>query len=240
MITTIPTAGTFQGVADDAENGADVTDSSISGTYNISSNGYGSLTILPGELGDINSLGIYLTDPNLNLNDPNNTTSGLGGALVADLDSFLNGAGVVVPQTDTSTASFAGNYAFGTHNYNYMGQAGWEVDYVGQGSVAGGVFTGTGLASDPSSFFFGTNTATDSGVTFSGTVTPDMTHPGRYTLASNGLAVTVSGWGTYDYATVVIYQASGGQLFWMNEDFFTLFLGSFQKQAPLDGLPGAK
>ena len=63
------------------------------------------------------SLGIYMTDPNLNLIDPNNTTSGLGGALVADLDSSLNGTGVLIPQTDTATDSFAGNYAFGAQGY---------------------------------------------------------------------------------------------------------------------------
>ena len=100
--------------------------------------------------------------------------------------------------------------------------------------------TGTGLVSDPSTFFYFGDNATNSGVTFSGTLAPDMAHVGRYTLATNGLAVTISGRGTYDFRTVVIYQASGGQLFWMNEDQLTLFLGSLQHQASLTGLPGAK
>ena len=117
----IRASGTFNGVADDNEfdNGTIVPKAPISGNYAVSSNGYGSLTITAGDLGDVSVLGIYMTDPLLNLNDPNNTTSGLGGALVADLDgSNLNGTGVLIPQTDTSTASFAGNYAFGAQAYN--------------------------------------------------------------------------------------------------------------------------
>ena len=67
------------------------------------------LTITAGDLGDVSALGIYMTDPNLNLNDPNNTATGLGGALIADLDPALpGGTGVLVPQTDTSTSSFTG------------------------------------------------------------------------------------------------------------------------------------
>src|SRR5208282_4605258 len=116
MFTTDPASLTFNGVADDNEfdNGVIVPRAPISGSYAVASNGYGNLTITAGDLGDVSVLGIYMTDPLLNPNDPNNTTSGLGGALVADLDgSTLNGTGVLTPQIDTSTANFAGNYAFG-------------------------------------------------------------------------------------------------------------------------------
>jgi hypothetical protein len=54
-----------------------------------------------------------MTDPNLNLDDPNNTAGG-GGALVLDLDGNLgleSVTGVLIPQTGTTTASFTGNYA---------------------------------------------------------------------------------------------------------------------------------
>jgi hypothetical protein len=240
MLTTNPGAGTFQGVGDDDEEGAVVSGATISGTYSITNNGYGSLRISPGDLGSVTVLGIYMTDPNLNLNDPNNTTSELGGALVADLDANIDGTGVLVPQTDTSVASFAGSYAFAAHEYNQQGETGWEDDFVGQGTVTGGILNGTGLVSDPGTFFYFGDAPTNSGVTFSGTAAPDTTHSGRYTLAGSGLAVTISGRGTYDYSTVVIYQASGDQLFWMNEDSLTLFLGPLQQQALLSGLPGAK
>jgi hypothetical protein len=242
MFTTNPGSGTFQGIADNDEEGDVVSGASISGTYNVTSNGHGKLTISAGQLEDVSDMGIYMTDPNLNLLDPNNTTSGLGGALVVGLDPLVNGTGVLLPQTDTSTASFAGTYAFGTHNYSDMAVQGWELDCLGLGSVADGDFTGTGVASDPFSFFYNpnTNATTDSGVTFSGTAVPDVAHVGRYTLALDGLAVTVSGWGTYDFKTVVIYQASGGQLLWMDEDLITLFLGTFQQEGSLTGIPGAK
>ena len=90
MFTTDPTNTSFTGVADDNEydNAVIVPAATISGNYTVTGNGYFGLTIAAGDLGDISVLGIYMTDPVLNLNDPNNTTSGLGGALVADLDGF--------------------------------------------------------------------------------------------------------------------------------------------------------
>ena len=39
----------------------------ISGTYSIASDGYGSLTVTSGNWGDFSALGVYMTDPNLNL-----------------------------------------------------------------------------------------------------------------------------------------------------------------------------
>jgi len=149
MFVTSSSAGTFSGVADDNElfiYNIQLPAAPISGTYSIASSGYGSLTIVPGDLGDVSALGIYMTDPNLNLNDPNNTTTGLGGALVADMDGALaGGLGVLIPQTNSSPASFAGNYDFGAQGFN----SSFEFDLVGQGSVTGGVLTGTGLVSDP-------------------------------------------------------------------------------------------
>ena len=122
----------FSGVADDSElsYGVLLAASPISGTYSVSSNGYGSLAIEGGGLGDVTALGIYMTDPNLNLTDPNNTTSGLGGALIADMDVPLaGGTGVLIPQTDTSSASFTGNYAFGAQVINDFC---CELDFVGR------------------------------------------------------------------------------------------------------------
>ena len=40
--------------------------------------------------------------------------------------------------------------------------------------------------------------------------------------------------------TVVIYQASGAQLFWVDLDSDFLSLGSFQQQGSLTGLPAAR
>jgi hypothetical protein len=236
MFTAVPGSGTFQGVADNDEEGVVESGAAISGSYSIASNGYGSLTITSANLGDVSALGIYMTDPNLNLNDPNNTTSGLGGALVADLDLNVNGTGVLTPQTDTSHHSFAGNYAFGAQDYNGLSNIlGWEFDFVGQVSVTGGVLSGTGLVSDPFAFF-SASSANYSGVPFAGTATPDGTNAGRYTIPLNITAVAGS---PVDFQ-VVIYQASGGQLFWMDEDNLSLFLGPIEQQGSLTGLHAAR
>jgi hypothetical protein len=247
MFTTNPNSGTLNGIADDDEydNDAIVESASISGNYAVASNGYGSLTIAAGDLGDVSVLGIYMTDPLLNLNDPNNTGSGLGGALVADLDgatpiSGLNGTGVVIPQTDTSTASFAGSYAFGAQDYNNprLATLGWEFDFVGQGQVDSGVLTGaTGLLSDPFAIFNATGQDGTDTATFSGTASPDPVNAGRYTLKL-GIAVAAD---PVNFTTV-IYQADGGQLIWLDEEVHdnSVFLGSLEQQGSLTALPAAR
>jgi hypothetical protein len=243
MFFTVPGSGTFNGVADDNEfdNGVIAADAPITGTYTVGSNGYGSLTIpvsTPPQLGDVSVLGIYMTDPSLNLLDPNNTTSGLGGALIVDLDGFtLNGSGVLIPQTDTSTASFAGSYAFGAQVYNdfHPSNFGYEFDFVGQGAVGSSALSGaTGLLSDP--FFAFEATAPDGtdSAKFSGTATPDPVNAGRYAIPLN-IAVAAD---PVKFNSA-IYQASGTQLFWVDVDANgeSAFLGSLQQQGSLAGLP---
>lgn len=238
MFTTSSSLGTFSGVADDNEvlYGIQSPASAISGTYSIAGNGYGSLTIAAGDLGDVSALGLYMTDPNLNLNDPNNTTTGQGGALIADLDPALpGGTGVLVPQTDTSTASFTGNYAFGAQDFNDFC---CEFDFLGQGSVTNNVLKGEGLLSDP--FLTLDADATNSGVTFSGNPLADKSNVGRYTLSAtnpkpNPFKITING--TASDFEVVIYQASGGLLYWLDEDAVSVFLGSLEQQGSLTGLP---
>jgi hypothetical protein len=318
-------AGTFTGVADDNEvqNTTQASAAAISGSYSISNtvgsvtyNGYGSLTIPPSELGDVSVIGIYMTDPNLNLSDPNNTATGLGGALLADLDGTdLVGTGVLVPQTDTSTSSFSGGYAFGAQEFN-LDITGGEFDFIGQGTVTGLALSGSGMVSDPFGFFGGlqitsysvssgvvtftftanngfvpsvgaaytienTNTGLDgttvtvlsspapsttqfsanttvgnsagpvaatatpsptvptySGVTFSGTAVADSSNPGRYTLPlAQPLPVSAA---DDTPLSVVIYQASGGELFWLENDADSVFLGSLQQQGSLSGIPAVR
>ena len=248
----------FSGVGDDNEpaNGVIASPASaITGTYSIATNGYGSLAFAttsanyPG-LGDITALGIYLTDPALNLEDPNNTTGG-GGALVVDLDSGeltgipLPGAtGVIIPQTDaaTATADFAGNYAAGWQNVDNLG-CGCEFDMLAQGTmVANGALSLTGLVSDPF-FSFGTPDPTSSGDTFVGTPLADPKNPGRYTMLTvkDSLATVVDGAAGPNF-DMVIYQSSGGQLFWLDYDtsLTTVAVGPLEQQGSLTGLPAAK
>jgi hypothetical protein len=247
MFTTNADSGTFTGVADDDEydNDTIVPSASIAGNYAVATNGYGRLTIAAGDLGDVSVLGIYMTDPLLNLNDPNNTSNGLGGALVADLDganptAALNGTGVLIPQTDTSPASFAGPYAFGAQAFNNprLPTLGWEFDFIGQGSVESRALSNaTGLVSDPFAIFNPTGSDGTDTANFSGTATPDPVNAGRYTM-NLGIAVAAD---PVNFTTV-IYQAAGGQLFWLDEEENddNVFLGSLQQQGSLTALPAAQ
>lgn len=245
----------FSGVGEDnePENGViSLLASKIKGTYSIASNGYGGLTFHLNSnsqgLGDITSLGIYMTDPTLNLNDPNNPTGG-GSALVVDLDSgdltgipLPGGTGVIIPQTDAATTDFAGNYAAGWQNFDNLG-CGCEFDMVAQGTmVANGALSLTGLVSDPS-LSLGEPGATSSGDKFTGTPLADTNHPGRYTMTSgkDSLATIIEGVAGPKF-DMVIYQASGGQLFWLDYDntLTTVSLGPLEQQGSLTGLLAAK
>jgi len=233
------------GVADDNEvqgNGVPIVlAAAISGTYNIASDGYGSMTIGAGQLGNVSALGLYMTDPNLNLNDPNNTASGLGGALLVELDSINAGAtGIVTPQTDTATASFAGNYAVGWQDFNDFNVACGicEFDMVAQGSVTAGAMNFTGLVSDPFNTLL-ISKPTSSGDVFTGTPTPDGANPGRYTLpTASPLAATIGG--AHGHFEMVMYQASGAQLYWLDFDNNFESVGTLEQQGSLTGLPAAR
>ena len=231
----------FSGVAD-ADEAGDLIEGGadeipISGLYAINSNGYGSLSITSENLGDVAFLGMYMVDPTINVNDPNNPVGG-GGALVVDLDDFLSGTGVLVPQTDPSSASFTGPYAFGAQVFNGGSDTATEVDFLGQGVVTDGALTGTGLLNDPGFTLAESSDGQYTGVTYSGTAVPSGDFPGRYTiLLDSEDPFTVNFDDSSQQFTVVLYQASGGQLVWMEGDNFSLFGGPLQQQGSLSGIP---
>jgi hypothetical protein len=245
----------FLGVGDESEpqNGVFAArGAKIKGTYSIGSNGYGSLAFdtvnpnYPG-LGDITTLGVYMTDPALNLNDPNNKNGG-GGALVVDLDAGLvagvplpGGSGLIIPQTDAATATtdFAGNYVAGWQNFN-TNFCSCEFDMIAQGAmVANGDLSLTGLVSDPF-LSLATPDPTSPANTFTGTPLADAKNPGRYTMISGkkSLAAVIDGVPGLKF-DMVIYQASGGQLFWFDSDstLTTVSLGPMEQQGSLTGIP---
>jgi hypothetical protein len=216
---------TFSGVADAFEDGSFVNAAPIVGHWAIGSNGYGGLVVTSANLLDITTFGAYVTDPTLNLVDPNNTTSGAGAALLAEMDGLV-GTGTIVPQTDTKTASFTGTYGFGAQEFNDLSDAGWELDFLGQGSMTSLAFSSaTGFVSDP----FGALTSTPaSAVTFTGTAVPDDVFQGRYTMSGEG-ALTVAFNATASSSfTTTIYQAYGGYLAWIQTDETGTFGGSLQ------------
>jgi hypothetical protein len=238
----VPTGGNFSGVADlNAPGEASADAQIISGTFSVTSNGRGSLIIMPTPLGNgdvvvVANLGIYATDPTLNLNDPNNTTSPgpgstVSGALVVDLDTDIAGSGVLVPQTDTTTTSFAGNYALGLQDF--VPTIG-EFDFVGNATATAGSLSGAGTLNDPADVLGTETPLVNSPTTFSSTLAPDLANPGRF-LVDPLTMVVGDGAVTIPYQAV-IYQASGGQLFWLEnqgDDLGSVFSGQIQQQTTL-------
>jgi hypothetical protein len=235
----VPTGGNFTGVADLNAPGESAADAQlISGTFSVSSNGRGSLMITPTPLGNGNpvvvaNLGIYATDPTLNLNDPNNTTSPgpgstVSGALVVDLDTDIAGSGVLVPQTDTTAANFAGNYALGLQDFvPTLG----EFDFVGNATATAGSLSGAGTLNDPADVLNTQNVLVNASATFTSSLAPDPNNPGRF-LVDPLTVVVADGAITIPYQAV-IYQANGGQLFWLENEgdgLGSVFSGQIQQQ----------
>jgi hypothetical protein len=235
---------TFTGEGDVDEAGdVTATASATGGNYafDSSGDGYGSMTSITG-LGDLTTFGVYATDPALNLYDPNNTTSGQGGALVLEMDSaFPAATGIIVPQGTIAATDFAGNsYGFGAQTYVVITALdGWEYDYVAQGSWDTTFdLTGGGLISDPFGYFV-SGTAGEYGTTtpipIAGTaVTPDAA--GRYAFPAAGTAgnFAIGPVGTNPAAnafTYVLYEASGGFAFAMDSDTFAVGLGTLEEQS---------
>jgi hypothetical protein len=241
-------SATFTGEGDDDEGGtvmATGTPGGVAGNYSFSTTvlGYGSMTGITG-LGSIHKLGLYATDPTLNLLDPNNTTAtNLGAALVLDLDDFAQGTGIVVPQGTIASdgSDLNHSYGFGAQAYTVgswpTGNVGWEYDFVGQGTFASLVFT-TGTSgpptpaeiSDPFAYFVTGTPDQYTDVPIAGTAAaPDAA--GRYAFPSaSAFAVGPVGGAdgpTKDF-TVVMYEAGPGLVFSIDEDTFSEWLGTFQ------------
>jgi hypothetical protein len=233
----------LSGVGDDNEPGVgEVVANPFTGTYSIT-NGYGAMSISTtpaSELGDVVKVGIYAIDPTLNLMDPNNTTTDLGGALLLDQDAVLaGGTGVIVPQTDTTVADFAGNYGVGWQEFtNFFGACpnGCESDMVAVGSMTAttGPLSLSGEVSDPFGSLSPSAVPSETnGDTFSSTPLADSKNPGRYSmLTSNTPANQLNGVvnGVNLGFDMDIYQASGTQLFWIELDPAGVSMGPIEQQ----------
>jgi hypothetical protein len=245
-------SATFTGEGDDDELGivmATGTPGGVAGNYSFSTTvlGYGSMKDITG-LGSIHTLGLYATDPKLNLLDPNNTTAkNRGAALVLELDDFAQGTGIVVPQGTIASDGSDLNHSYGFGAQAYIGKGtwptgnvGWEFDLVGQGTFASLAFTtGTGGPptpvdiSDPFASFVPGTPDEYTAVPIAGTAAaPDAA--GRYTFPSAtpfavGPVAGADG-PTVDF-TVVMYEAGPGLLFSIDEDTSSEWLGTFQGQS---------
>jgi hypothetical protein len=242
-------SATFTGEGDDDELGtvmATGTPGGVVGNYSFSNTvlGYGSMKDITG-LGSIHTLGLYATDPKLNLLDPNNTTAkNLGAALVIELDDFAQGTGIMVPQATIASdgSDLNHGYGFGAQAFTGIGSfpvnPGWEFDFVGQGTFASLAFT-TGAPptpvdiSDPYASFVPGTPGEYKAVPIEGTAdAPDAA--GRYIFRSaTPFAVGPVGGAdgpTVDF-TVVLYEAGPGLVFSIDEDANSQWLGTFQEQS---------
>jgi len=246
-----PTPATYSGIAEDVEldtNFVSGLAGSIFGTYSIAANGYGSMTVGGFGGGNVHNMQVYATDPTLDLSDPNNASGNpdVGGALLLEFDDdgpLVGGTGVAVPQTDPTSTDFNGTYVAGWQNFNdFAGCAtvDCETDMIAQGTMAsGGALSLTGMVSDPFSSL-GAGATTETGATFTSTPLPDPINAGRLSMLStnspaNPLAATIGGAsGDFD---AIIYQASASQLFWLEYDDNSVFVGPIEVQGTLTGVP---
>jgi hypothetical protein len=146
-----------------------VSSGTFSGSYAIAGSPRGTLTASSGQ-----TYNIYLTDPNLNLLDPNNST-GAGGALLLETDA-ADTIGVVIPQTD-ATAALAGSYSVLLSDQdNPPGSDGGLTGDFTVSTSTPDTFSGEGD-------FQGTGSSNATLVTgpLAGTFTPDGANPGRLT-----------------------------------------------------------
>lgn len=137
-------------------------------TYSFASGPRGTLTGPAGQM-----YVVYLTDPNLNLLDPNNPT-GAGGALLLEADAG-DSIGVVIPQTD-SGATIAGGYAFVLSDQANPPNADGGFDGQITATSGSGTFSGQGAYQGESS-----NSLIPIIGPFTGTFTADGANPGRFT-----------------------------------------------------------
>jgi hypothetical protein len=204
----------------DTDAAGTIKSNAFTGTYTmgtvVAGAGYGNAVLTsPGALGG--SFGVYAVDPALNILDPNNTAGGGGGALLISLTAGEFGYGVILPQAAPASSTFSGNYAV---DWRCFTPGGVEQNADGQANV------GTGLA------LAGTVDAADLqtgsphlGVAISGTATADPANPGRFTLP-----LTVALTPTSPALTFVIYQASTGDLVWVETDTAQYVAGTIQQQ----------
>ncbi len=175
----------------------------LTASYSASSDGYARMSATVSN-DDFDTYGIYMVDPALNINDPNNSSGG-GGALIAELDGDHLGIGFIVPQSATSisTVNEASGFAGQIAPTEYVNSTGQVV--FGTTSFAGTTSVNDfNLSGVPSIF---TQTP---GESISGVITADTTNVGRYTVV-----VTI---GTTTTNNRVSYVANGGLAVDVNVD----------------------
>jgi hypothetical protein len=154
------------------------------------------------------------------------------------MDPNLVGTGILVPQEATPDfTDVAQAYAFGgTGDTGDSATGAPEFDFLGEGNISAGVFSGAGALSDPfDALTGGTTGVVSSNATFAGTFSPDGVNVGRSTTS-----ITVAASNTPPDFTVpgplgvTAYESNGNLLFWLESDSGSFFVGSVQANLTID------
>ncbi len=194
-------------------------------TYSIAGSARGTIVGPAGQ-----TYNVYLTDPTLNLLDPNNT-SGAGGALLLETD-VADTIGTLIPQTDT-TATLSGGYSVLLSNQNNLGGCcNYDGGYTGQFTASGLTFSGEGDFQGQ-----GTANATPIVGPLTGTFAADGANPGRYTgtitTAPFFPGATSIGDTTPGTINVSYYLANGSQAFVIETDSVDPSFGQIEAQGTI-------
>jgi hypothetical protein len=236
QFTTDGSGNINAGITDVNDSGAGVlvTGQSLAGsTYTISGSPRGTVTGSSGQ-----TYNVYLTDPNLNLLDPNNP-SGAGGALFLESDGVYSTIGTVIPQNDPASAILDGAYAILLSDQN--NPANLDGGFTGQfttTSGAAGVFSGEGDFQG-----MGNSNATLITGPLNGTFTADSSNLGRFTgTITTAPAFPNANVGDTTPGTeqVSFYLANGAQGFAVETDLTAPVWGVLESQVASDPAAAAK
>ncbi|MGA8503573.1 MAG: hypothetical protein WB683_18625 [Candidatus Sulfotelmatobacter sp.] len=212
-------------------------------TYAISGSPRGTLTTPSGEI-----FNVYLTDPNLNLLDPNNP-NGAGGALLFEANNtsatttYGNAIGLAIPQATPPPAALTGSYAILlSQQSNLGGCCDYDGGLTGDFTVSTttpGTFSGEGdFQSETSS----PNQATLITGPLTGTFTADSGNPGHFTGTITttpafpfGIGGTTPGTENVDF-----FVANGSQGFVIETDTMAPVFGAIEAQGTITGAAAAK
>jgi hypothetical protein len=206
----------------------------LAAAISISGSARGTLAAPSGQI-----YNVYLTDPNLNLLDPNNP-SGAGGALLFEANNpsapYGNAIGVMIPQSTPAPASLAGSYAVLLSNQSNLGGCcSYDGGLTGDLTVSTstpGTFSGEGDFQGT-----GTNNATLTTGSLTGTFTADSSNPGHFTgtiTTTPAFPFEIGGTtpGTED---VDFFVANGSQGFIVETDTLAPIFGAVEAQATIAG-----
>lgn len=196
-------------------------------TYSIAGSPRGTLTATSGQ-----TYNVYLTDPALNLLDPNNPVGG-GGALLLETDT-ADMVGLAIPQTDSS-ASPTGAYAILLSDQDNLGGCcNYDGGLTGQFTVSttnAGTFSGEGD-------FQGQGTANATLIVgpLSGTFSADGANPGRFTgsiTTAPAFPMGAVGSATPGTENVSYYMANSSQGFIIETDSIAPVFGVVEAQGTI-------